>query len=150
MFTLPSGVQTLTYQAHMLKLKLVTKLSRDERKLIRDAYAQLLLVRIGLHVLPTSFTAKLMRKQAKAQRRASLYFVFKCFEVAASYLPNASSMTKVIAAQRLLASYGYRSEVHLAESVENARHVHAWLIYRGHALVGAVPKRFEAKKFYEG
>ena len=115
------------------------QLSPIERHLTNQAIRQLVQTRMALWLAPLRFAVKHLRRDVRAQKSgATLNQLVTLFKTACSFFPQ-SSVTEALAAQRFLARHGYRAEIHLARSTSKAI-VYGWLSYRGHVILGSVPR----------
>jgi hypothetical protein len=105
---------------------------QNDRHFIKQASKFLWLMRLGLWFLPYERLEHLVKRSVSAQMTgAPLNRLLLAIDYASRRVPQVNSLTRTLAAQRLLARHGYRTELHLDTSKKSA-----WLTYRGHVIIG--------------
>ena len=138
----PVVVQQTNYQANAASTaqkaldrsqQLAFPKTSADHHFVRQALRSLWLTRYRLFFRSVKTLEGLASQTVSTQMSgASLNRLLLAVDHAARFTPNATSLVRTLAAQRLLARHGYRTELHLG------LHKRAWLTYRGHVIVGRV------------
>jgi hypothetical protein len=119
----------------MTRLASFLALSAGDRRLLVEAAATVVAVRVGLRLFSID------RLRAWASRCGSgtraIERIAWSVRVASRVLPGTTCLSSAFALQRLLSAHGHSSELHIgvARNAEDFE-AHAWLTYEGRILVG--------------
>ncbi len=128
-------------------------LARDERVIARRAIRGLLAVRIGLSLLSLArLRARLARMAARhapvgeamVPTRLSAERIAFVVERVAHLVPGATCLVRALAAQALMARYGFVAHLRLgvARDQMGVFGAHAWLEYDGRVILGEDERRY--------
>ena len=126
----------------MSALYSLLRMPRRQRNLLWRATFALLLVRVALWLLPSKRILERARQLIPSSRRRmnapDVRTLVWSVEAISRRLPGSTCLSRALAAQRLLARWGYASELCLgvARSDRELR-AHAWLERQGEIVVGA-------------
>lgn len=110
-------------------------LPRSDRRLLIEAFATLVLVRIALHVWNIE---RLRRWAGHLERGAKpVDRIVWAVRTASRWTPGTTCLTSALALQRLLSAEGYVSELHIGVARQQPGLVaHAWIVHEGQVLIG--------------
>lgn len=127
----------------MRLLRRIQRLSSAERRLLVQAAAVVLGVRLWLWLLPSRVILRQVRRLAAQERetdtaRVSAARIVWAVDAVAERLPRASCLTRAIAAKLLLRHHGLGSRLCLGVSAGGADDfvAHAWLEQAGRIIIG--------------
>lgn len=110
-------------------------LPRSDRRRLIEAFVTLEVVRIALRL----FAIERVRAWASRRRQgtASVDRIVWAVRTAARWMPGTTCLYSALTLQRLLASQGYSSELHIGVARQEQRFAaHAWLERDGEVLIG--------------
>jgi hypothetical protein len=126
------------------------KLPLEEKRLLIQAIILLWAVRLGLWVLPYSRLNRIIEKATYASvgtegiKSRPLNKLTWSIEAMSRYVPNATCLTKALAAKMLLAKDGYSSSlcIGVVKDEENNFEAHAWLKHQGLIILGKSDRNY--------
>ncbi|SKA33338.1 Transglutaminase-like superfamily protein [Enhydrobacter aerosaccus] len=119
----------------MSRLTAFAGLTGVDRRLLVEAFATLLLIRIALH----AWRLERLRKWAArpGTGTAPLERIVWAVRTASRHLPGTTCLCSALSLQRMLSSRGYGSALHIGVSRNGERFgAHAWLVRDGEVLIG--------------
>jgi hypothetical protein len=125
----------------MRKVIKLINLPADDRVLVLQAAALLLICRVGLYLLRfeslKSWAAR-AKKTEKTKRCISVSKLMWAAKMAARNMPKSTCLVRALAASRLLAQNGYSSTLRIGvKRSEGLFEAHAWLEHGGRAIIGS-------------
>ncbi|HEX6127382.1 MAG TPA: lasso peptide biosynthesis B2 protein [Pyrinomonadaceae bacterium] len=117
------------------------KASRRERWVFVRAVVLVTFYRIGLSVLPFSITRAWTAGQVIPRSRPGddhvIDEITRGVRIAGRLVPRATCLTQALAARKLLAQYGYRTELKIGVAKNTGElEAHAWLEINGRIILG--------------
>ncbi|MDI1267297.1 MAG: lasso peptide biosynthesis B2 protein [bacterium] len=110
-------------------------LSWSDRRLLIEAFATLVLVRVALH----AWTIERLRRWAGRLERGAkpVDRIVWAVRTASRWTPGTTCLGSALALQRLLSAEGYVSELHIGIARQQPGLVaHAWVVHEGRILIG--------------
>jgi hypothetical protein len=128
----------------MRRLAELFRLTGLDRRLLAEAFAAALAVRIGLSLLPFSTLRRVIDAATRAPRagvrrgRPPVARVVWAVEVAGRRLPGTTCLARALTAHVLLTRRGYATRIHIgvARDEPGRLEAHAWVEGEGQVLVG--------------
>ena len=113
--------------------------SGAQRRAALEALATLYLVRVGLSFLPLAQVQRRLERPLRPRSGVDLSTLTWSVERLSRLVPGATCLVKALAARRLLARHGFKSELHIGVAKEGAElRAHAWLCCGGRVISGNV------------
>ena len=115
------------------------RLSSRDKLLLAQAVSLFLAAHVCLWLFSLRITRRLFSWQVREARPLTASQLIWAVNRTAAFLPFITCMPQAIAAQSLFALYGYRAAIRIgvAPPVDSRLQAHAWLEYRGEAVLGA-------------
>jgi hypothetical protein len=122
----------------------------SEKRILVEAAILLWAARLGLWVIPTATLRSFADKRApilvehRERNSFSQDQLIWAIEAMSCYVPEATCLTKALAAKMLLTRFGYISSLHIgvAKSEDDRLEAHAWLEQEGMTIVGKVDRDY--------
>ena len=137
----------------MLRFLRFLAFPRQVRILLLQAGVLVPAVRLGLWALPYRWVFGWLRQPQPRRRRRSanpptVAQIARSVRVVSKRVPRATCLTQAIAAQRLLAWYGYDPIVKVGAALDGeALHAHAWVEVNGQPVIGGGPSLARYSEF---
>src|SRR4051812_12665034 len=128
-------------------------LPRQIRILLLQAALVVLAVRVGLWLLPSRWVVQSLKqpKPRSSRGSASVAQIVRSVGAVSKRVPRATCLTQAIAAQVLLAHYGYSPiiKVGAARTEGPGWRAHAWVEVDGYPVIGVGPDLREYSEFLD-
>jgi hypothetical protein len=122
----------------MRKFLNFASMQADDRALVLQAAASLLVFRIGLYFLRFESLQWWATRAKRTKQSVPISKLIWAAMMGARLIPNSTCLVKALAASRLLAQNGYKSTLHIGvKRTDSIFQAHAWLEYDGRAIIGS-------------
>ena len=127
----------------MKPLRTYLSLSPDDRRLLRQAFAAVLVARLALWVAGIAWMrswATRPRPVARRTERRPINRIVWAVQAACRRIPGATCLVSSLALQRLLSSHGHASELQIGVARNgSAFTAHAWIVCNGEVYDSGSP-----------
>jgi hypothetical protein len=110
----------------------------DDRTLVLQAAASLLVCRLGLYLLRFESLQWWAIRTKRTKQSVPISKLIWAVVLGARIMPNSTCLVRALAASRLLAQYGYKSTLHIGvKRTDSVFEAHAWVEYDGRVIIGS-------------
>ena len=122
----------------MKKLIKLLAMQGDDRALVLQAAVCLIVCRVGLYLVRFESLQQWATRAKRAKPSVPLSKLIWAAVISTRIMPNSTCLVRALAASKLLAQYGYKSNLHIGvKRTDGVFDAHAWLEYDGRAIIGS-------------
>ena len=122
----------------MRKFTKLLSMQADDRALVLQAAASLLVCRIGLYLLRFESLQRWATRAKRTKQSVPISKLIWAAMMGTRIMPNSTCLVRALAASRLLAQNGYKSTLHIGvKRTDGVFEAHAWVEYDGRAIIGS-------------
>jgi hypothetical protein len=122
----------------MRKFKKLLSMPADDRALVLQAVASLLVCRIGIHFVRFESLQRWATRTKRTKQTVPISKLIWAAMMGTRIMPNSTCLVRALSASRLLAQNGHKSTLHIGvKRTAGLFEAHAWLEYDGRAIIGS-------------
>jgi len=122
----------------MRKVTKLLSMQADDRALVLQAAASLLVFRVGLYLVRFESLQWWATRAKQTKQSVPISKLIWAAMMATRIMPNSSCLVRALAASRLLTQNGYKSTLHIGvKRTDGVFEAHAWVEYDGCAIIGS-------------
>jgi hypothetical protein len=122
----------------MRKFAKLLSMEADDRALVLQAAASLLVCRIGIFFFRFERLQRWVTRTKRTKQAAPISKLIWAAMLGTRIIPNSTCLVRALAASRLLAQNGYKSTLHIGvKRTAGLFEAHAWVEYDGRAIIGS-------------
>jgi hypothetical protein len=122
----------------MRKFAKLLSMEADDRALVLQAAASLVICRIGIVFFKFERLQRWVTRTKRTKQAVPISKLIWAATLGARIIPSSTCLVRALAAGRLLAQNGYKSTPQIGvKRTSGVFEAHAWVEYDGHAIIGS-------------